>query len=78
MRSPLTSGLVPDLSRRDRLVQAELLALSPAERLARMQKLISRSWAMLQRNPAAVEHFLRRSYRARAIRPPVTDGHDGA
>lgn len=53
------------LAARDRVMRARSLARTPAERLAAMQDLIDRSWAVLAGNPAAVEHYRRRNFRAR-------------
>jgi erythromycin esterase-like protein len=41
--------------------------LTPQERMAAMQKLIDRSWAVLRANPAALAHFRARNHRKRAI-----------
>ena len=60
--NPATSLLV-----RDRVRRAQTLSMSPAERLASMQRLLARSRALLERNPDGLAHFRARNFAARAI-----------
>jgi hypothetical protein len=60
--NPATSLLV-----RDRVRRAQTLSMSPAERLAAMQRLLARSRALLERNPDGLAHFRARNFAARAI-----------
>ncbi|MFM8290360.1 MAG: hypothetical protein ACKOC4_01515 [Planctomycetia bacterium] len=60
----------PDLGPRDRARRSQVLALSPRERLAAMQRLIDRSWAVLQGHATGLAHFRRRNFKARAIGRP--------
>jgi hypothetical protein len=62
------------LSPRDRVMQARARAMHPRERLDVMQRLIDEAWSVLQKNPAGMQHFLRRNYKARSI----ARGGDGA
>jgi hypothetical protein len=55
------------LAARDRHRHAAAAALSPAERLDAMRRLLARSRAMLLANPAGANAFLRRNYKARAV-----------
>jgi hypothetical protein len=67
MPSPTAPLPTPNLQPRDRLQRARFLALTPAERLAAMQRLIDEAWAVLEQNPTGLAHFRRRNFRARAI-----------
>lgn len=60
--NPATSLLV-----RDRVRRAQTLSMSPAERLAAMQRLLARSRALLERNLDGLAHFRARNFAARAI-----------
>jgi hypothetical protein len=44
-----------------------MLALTPRERLAAMQRLIDEGWALIQANPDALARFRRRNFRARSV-----------
>jgi hypothetical protein len=54
-----------------------VLALTPSERLAAMRSLMASSWAALQRHPEGMAHWLRRNYRARAVRSASTGATHG-
>jgi hypothetical protein len=69
---------VPSLSPRDRAMRAQALALHPRERLAAMQQLIDQAWAVLQRNPAGLDHFIRRNDKARSIAQLDVQSSDGS
>ncbi len=43
------------------------MALTPAERLAKMDALIADAWRLLERNPTALRHFVQRNHRMRSI-----------
>jgi len=64
---PSGADLAVLLAARTRHQQRRNLMLTPQERMAAMQKLIDRSWAVLQANPAALAHFRARNHRKRAI-----------
>lgn len=78
MSSRAESPATPSLSQRDRVMRARTLAMHPRERLAAMQRLIDDAWALLQRNPTGLDHFLRRNYKARSIARPSERSSDGA
>jgi hypothetical protein len=42
-----------------------------------MRAILASSWAMLQRHPEGVAHWLQRNYRARAVRGPSADATHG-
>lgn len=62
---PMDSG--DSLAARDRVRRARGRAMSPAERLAAMQRLLAKSREILERSPAGLAHFRRRNFAARAI-----------
>lgn len=66
-----------DLAARDRHLRSRALALTPSERLAAMRAILESSWAALQRHPEGMAHWLRRNYRARAVRPSSADATHG-
>lgn len=78
MPTPAAPLPISNLRPRDHLQRARFLALTPAERLAAMQRLIGEAWATLQKNPAGLAHFRRRNFRARAIRHSSEQPTDGA
>jgi hypothetical protein len=41
------------------------MALTPAERLAEMDALIADAWRLLESNPSALRHFVRRNHHRR-------------
>lgn len=53
------------------------LALSPAERLAEMDALVASAWRLLESNPAALRHFLRRNHHLRRTIPSAKGSGDG-
>jgi hypothetical protein len=68
---------VSDLTPRDRHLRSHALSLTPSERLAAMRAVLVSSWATLQRHPEGMAHWLRRNYRARAVRGPSADATHG-
>jgi hypothetical protein len=66
-----------DLTPRDRHLRSRAQSLTPSERLAAMRAILASSWAMLQRHPEGVAHWLQRNYRARAVRGPSADATHG-
>jgi hypothetical protein len=65
------------LAARDRVRRAHARTLSPAQRLAAMQRLLATSREILEGSPAGRAHFLRRNFAARAVgRKPRTAAHD--
>jgi hypothetical protein len=65
------------LSARDRVRRARVCTMSPAERLAAMQRLLAQSREILERSPAGLAHFRRRNFAARAVgRRAGMDAHD--
>lgn len=68
MVEDVSSSPRPNLHPRDRVQRNRVLAMSPRERLAAMQRLIDEAWTTLQANPAGLAHFRRRNFRARSIR----------
>ena len=69
---------IPDLDPRDRIRRAMALVLTPAERLAAMQRQIDESWAMLVRHPEGMARFRRRNFRARSLDARSESPADGA
>lgn len=55
------------LAARDRARRVQALRMSPAERLAAMQRLLAQSQAILERHPDGRRHFQRRNFKARAV-----------
>ncbi len=55
------------LSARDRVRRSRAHAMSPAERLAAMRRLLAQSRQILERSPAGRAHFRRRNFAARAV-----------
>ena len=75
----ITESIDPSdsLSARDRVRRARALAMSPAQRLAAMRKLLAQSRQILERSPAGLAHFRRRNFAARAVgRKAGMDGYD--
>ncbi|MFM7292372.1 MAG: hypothetical protein ACKO6B_14240 [Planctomycetia bacterium] len=75
----ITESIDPSdsLSARDRVRRARALAMSPAQRLAAMRRLLAQSKELLERSPAGLAHFRRRNFAARAFgRKAGMDGHD--
>jgi hypothetical protein len=70
MEVPLPPAPTSDLTARDRHLRSRALALTPSERLAAMRAILASSWAALERHPQGMAHWLRRNYRARALRAP--------
>jgi hypothetical protein len=77
MNDPPFPAPTPDLAARDRHLRSRVLALTPSERLAAMRSLMASSWAALQRHPEGMAHWLRRNYRARAVRSASTGATHG-
>jgi hypothetical protein len=75
----ITESIDPadSLSARDRVRRARARAMSPAQRLAAMRRILAQSRQILERSPAGLVHFRRRNFAARAVgRRAGTDGHD--
>jgi hypothetical protein len=53
------------------------MALTPAERLAVMDALIADAWRLLERNPAALRHFVQRNHHRRRAGCGREQTHDG-
>jgi len=66
-------NLQEQLARRDRFLQRQWMAMTPAERFHGMMELQQRTWDLLRSSPEGYAHFLRRNYQARAIH--VERGH---
>jgi hypothetical protein len=62
----IDSAASPFLAR-DRLLRAQALRMSPAERLAAMRRLLTQSRAILESHPEGLDHFRRRNFAARSI-----------
>jgi len=60
-------NLQEQLARRDRFLQRQWAAMTPAERFRGMMELQQRSWDLLRSSPEGYAHFLRRNFKARAI-----------
>jgi len=56
----------PDLfAARQEHQRRRAMALTPAERLAEMDALIADAWRLLESNPSALRHFVRRNHHRR-------------
>lgn len=67
--------LAEQFARRDRLRRKLALEKTPEQRMRDMARLQERMWATLRSSPDGYAHFLRRNYKARAIK--VRDPHAG-
>jgi hypothetical protein len=65
--NPAPATVAEQLEVRRRLERAFALSLTPAQRLEAMWGLIARSWETLRANPAGLDHFRRRNFKARAV-----------
>jgi hypothetical protein len=61
--------------RRNRLRAHLALQKTPQERMADMAKLQEAMWETLRKSPEGYAHFLRRNFKARAIKVPKSDGY---
>jgi len=69
----MSDDLAAQLERRDSYRRKLALQKTPAERMRDMAKLQKAMWATLMSSPEGYAHFLRRNYKARAIRIPDTN-----
>ncbi len=60
------------LARRDRLMREMARAMTPEQRIARGREMQEEAMRQLQANPEAMDRFMRRNLRQRAVR---RDGH---
>jgi hypothetical protein len=58
------------LARRDRLRAHMALQKTPQERMAAMAKLQEAAWERIRLSPEGYAHFMRRNFKARAIKVP--------
>ena len=77
MEVPLPPAPTSDLTARDRHLRSRALGLTPSERLAAMRAILASSWAALERHPEGMAHWLRRNYRARAVRGSSAEATHG-
>jgi hypothetical protein len=61
------------LAHRDNFRRQRALKMTPEERLREMAKLQQRMWAILKSSPTGYAHFLRRNFKARAVRVKEDD-----
>jgi len=66
-----------ELAARDRYMRQKMWQMTPRERLAAMARLMEQSRALLEKNPTATAHFMRRNFKARATRANEVPRHDG-
>jgi hypothetical protein len=69
--------LATKLAMRDRYLRKLALAKSPEERMRDMAALQARMWATMRSSPAGYAHFLRRNFKARAVKIDLNGG-DGS
>jgi hypothetical protein len=62
--------LTEQLARRDRLRRKLALLKTPEQRMADFARLQQRMWTTLLSNPQGYAHFLRRNFKARAVKAP--------
>ena len=60
--------LVEQLARRDRYRRELAKRMTPGERMAAFEALEEHAWEVLRSNPAGYAWFMRRNFKARAIR----------
>lgn len=60
--------LARQLAIRDRMRKRLAAQETPAQRMAAMAELQRRTWAILRASPNGYAHFMRRNFKARAIR----------
>jgi hypothetical protein len=65
-----------ELAARDRYLRHKMWQMTPRERLAAMARLMEQSRALLEKNPEAMAHFMRRNFKARATRADEASHHD--
>ena len=61
--------LASQIARRDHFLRSRWRQLPIAERIREIAKQQQKSWDLLQLTPKGYEHFLRRNFKARAIKP---------
>lgn len=64
----MADDIAAQLARRDRLRRRLALQKTPEQRMQDMAQLQKSMWATLLSSPEGYAHFLRRNYRARAVR----------
>jgi hypothetical protein len=67
-----------NLAARDRHRAAVAAALSPAERLEALRRLLAQANAALAANPAGAAAFLKRNYKSRAVTLTTSELGDGS
>lgn len=65
-----------ELAARDHYMRHKMWQMTPRERLVAMARLMDQSRALLEKNPAAMAHFMRRNFKARATRADEVSHHD--
>jgi hypothetical protein len=70
----MMDDLSKQLARRDSFRRKLALRKTPQERMRDMAQLQETMWATLRRSPEGYAHFLRRNFKARAVRAPHPDG----
>jgi len=65
--------IAEQLARRDRFMRNLALRKTSRERMEDMGRLQERMWAILRSSPAGYAHFMRRNFKARAIRVKESD-----
>lgn len=71
-----TDDIAKELAARDRLRKHLGARKTPADRLRDMARLQQGAWQLLRNSPEGYARFLRRNFKARAIRtPPHLDPH---
>jgi hypothetical protein len=73
--TPKMDDFAEQFARRNRLRRKLALEKTPEQRMVDMARLQERMWATLRNSPDGYAHFLRRNYKARAIK--VRDPHVG-
>jgi hypothetical protein len=68
MKGKAMDDIAEQLAIRDRFLRRRQAAMTPAERLRRMQELQARSWAILQSSPEGYANFIRRNFKKRATK----------
>jgi hypothetical protein len=65
--------LAEQLARRDRYRRKLAWAKTPEQRMREMAEMQERAWAVLRSNPAGYAWFMRRNFKARAVRARNVD-----
>jgi hypothetical protein len=61
--------IAEQLAIRDRFLRRRQAAMTPVERLVRMQELQAQAWEILRNSPEGYANFIRRNFRKRAVDP---------